>query len=67
MNGRRTRRGWAENWARIELPNVWAVMPVPSETKYTVRSGIAVVEALVRPSSIIDKTQSRIMSNNRNR
>jgi hypothetical protein len=38
--GRRTWRGWAANWARIELPKVSAVMPVPSETKNTVRSGM---------------------------
>ena len=40
MNGRRTCRGRAENCARIELPKVSAVMPVPSETKNTVRSGM---------------------------
>ncbi len=39
MNGRRTWRGRVGNCARIELPNVSAVMPVPSETKNTVRLG----------------------------
>ena len=38
MNGRRTWRGLAGNWLRMELPKVSAVMPVPSETKNTVRS-----------------------------
>jgi hypothetical protein len=40
MNGRRTRLGRAENCARIELPKVSAVIPVPSETKKTVRWGM---------------------------
>ena len=40
MNGRRTCRGRAGNCARIELPKVSAVMPVPSETKNTVRLGM---------------------------
>jgi hypothetical protein len=40
MNGRRTWRGLAENCARMELPKVSAVMPVPSETKKTVRFGM---------------------------
>jgi len=38
MKGRRTWRGLAGNWFRMELPKVSAVMPVPSETKNTVRS-----------------------------
>ena len=42
MNGRRTCLGLAENWLRIELPKVSAVMPVPSDTKYTVRMAMAV-------------------------
>jgi len=33
MNGRRTWRGLIENCARMELPKVSAVMPVPSDTK----------------------------------
>jgi hypothetical protein len=33
MKGRRTWRALMENWARMELPKVSAVMPVPSETK----------------------------------
>ena len=37
MKGRRTWRGLTANCARIELPKVSAVMPVPSETKKTVR------------------------------
>jgi hypothetical protein len=41
MKGRRTWRGRAGNCARIELPKVSAVMPVPSETKNTVRLGMA--------------------------
>ena len=40
MKGRRTCRGLAGNWLRMELPKVSAVMPVPSETKNTVRSGM---------------------------
>ena len=40
MNGRRTWRGLTANCARIELPKVSAVMPVPSETKNTVRLGM---------------------------
>ena len=40
MKGRRTCRGLAGNWVRMELPKVSAVMPVPSETKNTVRSGM---------------------------
>ena len=45
MNGRRTCLGLAENWLRIELPKVSAVMPVPSDTKYTVRMAMAVSAA----------------------
>jgi hypothetical protein len=41
MKGRRTWRGLVGNWARMELPKVSAVMPVPSETKNTERSGMA--------------------------
>ena len=37
MKGRRTWRGFMSNWARMALPKVSAVMPVPSETKNTVR------------------------------
>jgi hypothetical protein len=37
MKGRRTRRGTNSNWARMALPKVSAVMPVPSEMKNTVR------------------------------
>jgi hypothetical protein len=37
MNGRRTWRGFISNWARMALPKVSAVMPVPSEMKNTVR------------------------------
>ncbi len=37
MKGRRTWRGLISNWARMALPKVSAVMPVPSETKNTVR------------------------------
>ena len=40
MNGLRTCRGRVGNCARIELPKVSAVMPVPSETKNTVLSGM---------------------------
>ena len=40
IKGRRTCRGLDGNCASIELPNVSAVMPVPSETKNTVRSVI---------------------------
>ena len=40
MKGRRTWRGLIANWVRIELPKVSAVMPVPSETKKTVRLGM---------------------------
>jgi len=31
MKGRRTWRGFMSNWARMALPKVSAVMPVPSE------------------------------------
>ena len=37
INGRRTWRGLNSNWARMALPKVSAVMPVPSEMKNTVR------------------------------
>src|SRR3989344_4787988 len=37
MKGRRTWRGFISNWARMALPKVSAVIPVPSETKNTVR------------------------------
>src|SRR3990167_7474677 len=37
MKGRRTCRGTISNCARMALPKVSAVMPVPSETKNTVR------------------------------
>jgi hypothetical protein len=37
MKGLRTWCARIENWFRIELPKVSAVMPVPSETKKTVR------------------------------
>jgi hypothetical protein len=42
MNGRRKWRGLIANCDRIELPNVSAVMPVPSEMKKTVGRGSAV-------------------------
>ena len=48
MKGRRTWRGLAGNWFRIELPKVSAVMPVPSETKNTVRSCMVRVAAARR-------------------
>src|SRR5690606_25140289 len=38
MKGRRTCRGLTANCARMELPRVSAVMPVPSDTKKTLRS-----------------------------
>jgi len=38
--GRRTWRAFISNWARMALPKVSAVMPVPSEMKNTVRWGI---------------------------
>jgi hypothetical protein len=40
MKGLRTCLGLTANCARIELPKVSAVMPVPSETKNTDRLGM---------------------------
>ncbi len=37
MNGSRTWRGFISNCLKMALPKVSAVMPVPSETKKTVR------------------------------
>ena len=46
MKGRRTWRGLIANWLRIELPKVSAVMPVPSETKKTVRFNMRCVDSM---------------------
>jgi hypothetical protein len=40
VNGRRTWRIFISNWARMALPKVSAVMPVPSDMKKTVRLGM---------------------------
>src|SRR5574341_692912 len=52
MKGRRTWRGLPENWFRIELPKFSAVMPVPSETKNTVRLGMGYDDG-VAPAAMI--------------
>ena len=43
VNGNRTWRDFMSNWARMALPKVSAVMPVPSDTKNTVRFGMLVI------------------------
>jgi hypothetical protein len=45
MKGSRTWRGLNSNWARMALPKVSAVMPVPSETKKTVRECMAMARS----------------------
>jgi hypothetical protein len=43
VNGNRTWRDFMSNWAKMALPKVSAVMPVPSDTKNTVRFGMLVI------------------------
>jgi hypothetical protein len=43
VKGKRTCRDFMSNWARMALPKVSAVIPVPSETKNTVRFGMRVI------------------------
>jgi hypothetical protein len=59
VNGSRTCRGFISNWASTALPNVSAVMPVPSEMKKTVRVCMVL---LLRPCPAARATLPRLQS-----
>ena len=53
MKGRRMWRNFSSNWARMALPKVSAVMPVPSEMKKTEGLGMKKLSVKARPQALL--------------